>query len=150
MLSPTVLAEGKELSSNPLRRVFNDLQITRFLVDVDWRSNESRRRSLPLGTDGATFQAAVCGGALCRLIEDGEAAGCGHGGGWGHAEAPAAGTAWLPLLSAGGEVLPFGELDLHVETLRELPAAVDHADRRAEWNAHRRHTVLAEKMRPSK
>jgi hypothetical protein len=112
--------------------------------------HESRRRSLPLGTDGAPFQAAVCGGALCRLVEDGEAAGCGHGGGWGHAEAPAAGTAWLPLLSAGGEVLPFGELDLHVETLRELPAAVDHADRRAERNTHRRHTVLAEKMRPSK
>jgi hypothetical protein len=56
----------------------------------------------------------------------------------------AAGTAWLPLLSAGGEVLPFGELDLHAETLRELSAAVDHADRRAEWHAHPGRTVLAE------
>jgi hypothetical protein len=30
-----VLAEGEELSSNPLRRVFNDLQTTQIVVDVD-------------------------------------------------------------------------------------------------------------------
>jgi hypothetical protein len=32
-----VLAEGEELSSNPLRFVFNELQSTLFAVDVDWR-----------------------------------------------------------------------------------------------------------------
>jgi hypothetical protein len=32
-----VLAEGEELSSNPLRRVFKDLRTTPILVDVDWR-----------------------------------------------------------------------------------------------------------------
>ena len=32
-----VLAEGEELSSNPLRRVFNDLQTTQNAVDVVWR-----------------------------------------------------------------------------------------------------------------
>jgi hypothetical protein len=31
------LAEGEELSSNPLRFVFNGLQTTLFMVDVDWR-----------------------------------------------------------------------------------------------------------------
>jgi hypothetical protein len=30
-----VLAEGEELSSNPLRPVFNDLHTTQFAVDVD-------------------------------------------------------------------------------------------------------------------
>ena len=35
-LSPKgVLAEGEELSSNPLRAFFNDLRTTQFAVDVD-------------------------------------------------------------------------------------------------------------------
>jgi hypothetical protein len=32
-----ILAEGEELSANPLRRVFNDLLTTQIAVDVDWR-----------------------------------------------------------------------------------------------------------------
>jgi hypothetical protein len=32
-----VLAEGEELSSNPLCRVFNDLRTTQIAVDVDRR-----------------------------------------------------------------------------------------------------------------
>jgi hypothetical protein len=31
------MAEGEELSSNPLRRVFNDLRTTQIAVDVDRR-----------------------------------------------------------------------------------------------------------------
>jgi hypothetical protein len=31
------LAEREELSSNPLRRLFNDLRTTQIAVDVDWR-----------------------------------------------------------------------------------------------------------------
>jgi hypothetical protein len=31
------LAEGEELSSNPLRAYFNDLQTTQIAVDVAWR-----------------------------------------------------------------------------------------------------------------
>jgi hypothetical protein len=34
---PKRLAEGEELSSNPLCRVFNDLPTTSILVHVDWR-----------------------------------------------------------------------------------------------------------------
>jgi hypothetical protein len=33
-----VLAEGEELSSNPLRGVFNDLRTTQIAVDVAWRT----------------------------------------------------------------------------------------------------------------
>jgi hypothetical protein len=32
-----MLAEGEELSSNPLRAYFNDLQTTQIAVDVAWR-----------------------------------------------------------------------------------------------------------------
>jgi hypothetical protein len=62
--SPTdVLAEGEELSSNPLRAFFNDLGITQIVVDVAWRilnllqrsplyhrgSGDCRRPRRPLG-----------------------------------------------------------------------------------------------------
>jgi hypothetical protein len=39
-----VLAEGEELSSNPLRRLFNGLRTTQFAVNVDWRIMSLRGR----------------------------------------------------------------------------------------------------------
>ena len=46
------LAEGEELSSNPLRRDFNDLRTTQLAVDVAWRILELFRRSRRLASRG--------------------------------------------------------------------------------------------------
>jgi hypothetical protein len=45
-----VLAEGEELSPNPLRRLFNGLQITQRTVDVAWRILNPLRPSPPAAT----------------------------------------------------------------------------------------------------
>ena len=52
MSRPGVLAEGEELSSNPLRRVFNDLQTTQIVVDVDWRILKLLWQCPPAATAG--------------------------------------------------------------------------------------------------
>jgi hypothetical protein len=53
-----VLAEGEELSSNPLRRVFNDLRTTQIVVDVDWRIKGLLRR-FPLLRTRTTWAQSV-------------------------------------------------------------------------------------------
>jgi hypothetical protein len=45
VLPKGVLAEGEELSSNPLSRYFNELRTTQTAVDVDWRILGLLRRS---------------------------------------------------------------------------------------------------------
>jgi hypothetical protein len=67
-----MLAEGEELSSNPLRAFFNDLRTTQFAVDVAWRIRTLRHRSTrrlavrrhdPRGEPGAlAAHAGICAG----------------------------------------------------------------------------------------
>jgi hypothetical protein len=65
------LAEGEELSSNPLRAFFNDLRTTQIAVDVDWRilrlfsQDFMRWQSRPCEPN-RSLQAAVRLEALCK------------------------------------------------------------------------------------
>jgi len=51
------LAEGEELSSNPLRRDFNDLRTTQVAVDVAWRILGLFWRAPTAATAGGRFAA---------------------------------------------------------------------------------------------